>query len=83
MALELFDVSMKYEIDFGSPTWKAIHAYAQAELDRLRLENDRASLDATQTAALRGRIAAFKDLLALAAKPAPEESVDVGGHYGL
>lgn len=56
------------EIDFDSDAWKTIEAHARKQLDELRLSNDKASLDATATSVLRGRIAAWKDLLELPAK---------------
>ena len=76
--LELFNV-LEPEIEIGSPTWKAIQAFAQKRLSELRAENDRTSLDATQTAVIRGRIASLKDLLALPEKAAPEVRAGEGG----
>lgn len=59
-------------IDFHSPTWRAIADKAQAQLDTLRVKNDSPALDAIRTAETRGRIAAWKELLAMADdKPAP------------
>lgn len=61
-------------IDFTSPTWRAIQAMANQKLQELREQNDSPSLDATATANKRGRIAAWKELLALAEpKPTPEQ----------
>lgn len=40
-----------------SPVWLAIKAHLESRLERLRLMNDNESLDAIQTAAIRGRIA--------------------------
>lgn len=56
------------EIDFRSETWRAIRAHAQKQLDELRLRNDAPS-DAMTTAGTRGRIAVWKELLAM-----PEEA---------
>lgn len=51
-------------IDVQSTTWRVIDAWLQRELANAREHNDR-ELDPAQTAALRGRIAALKDLMAL------------------
>ena len=66
-------------IDFTSPTWRAVEQFAQHRLDTLREKNDSPSMDAIRTAELRGRIAAWKDLLALA-NPAPAPIADAGGY---
>jgi len=66
-------------LDFTSPTWRAIEHTAQVRIATLREKNDSPSMDATRTAELRGRIAAWKDLLALA-NPAPTQTVDAGGY---
>jgi hypothetical protein len=66
-------------IDLTSPTWRAIEQMAQKEIDTLRTRNDNFSMDALHTAELRGRIAAWKKLLALA-NPAPAPTVDAGGY---
>ncbi len=66
-------------IDLTSPTWRAIERTAQEQIDTLRVKNDSPSMDALRTAELRGRIAAWKELLALA-KPAPAPTVDAGGY---
>ena len=61
-------------IDFTSPTWHAIQALAAQKVAQLREQNDSPTLDAVATANKRGRIAAWKELLALAEpKPAPEQ----------
>lgn len=65
-------------LDFISPTWHAIEQLAQAQLATLREKNDSPTLDATRTAEVRGRIAAWKELLALAEQPAPVQPADVG-----
>lgn len=66
-------------IDFTSPTWRTVEQFAQGRLDTLREKNDSPSMDAIRTAELRGRIAAWKDLLALA-NPAPAHTADAGGY---
>lgn len=64
----------KAAIDFTSPTWHAIQAMATTKLQELREQNDSQALDATATALKRGRIAAWKELLALAdPQPTPEQ----------
>lgn len=61
-------------IDFTSPTWHAIQAMATIKLQELREQNDSQALDANATANKRGRIAVWKELLALAdPKPTPEQ----------
>jgi len=69
---------VKPEIEPKSPTWKAVEAYANERLNRLRLQNDSAALDQVETANIRGRIAALKELLALT--QAPADVADEGGH---
>ena len=66
-------------IDFTSQTWRALEQHALARISTLREKNDSPSMDAIRTAELRGRIAAWKDLLALA-NPAPAPTVDAGGY---
>lgn len=66
-------------IDFNSPTWRAVSAHAQERIASLREKNDSPSMDAIRTAETRGRIAAWKELLALD-KPAPATTADVGGY---
>lgn len=51
-------------IDVQSLTWRTVAAHLERELADAREMNDRA-LDAAETAQLRGRIAAIKDLLHL------------------
>lgn len=62
---------MALEIDFRSETWRALEEMATAKLEDLRRKND-GQLDVVQTAHLRGRIAATKELLTLA-HPAPAQ----------
>lgn len=68
---------MTQPLDFASPTWKALAAQAEQELTVLREKNDSASLDAIRTAELRGRIAVWKELLALPEKANLANSVTV------
>ena len=65
--------------DFTSPTWRAIEQVAQSRIALLREKNDSPSMDALRTAETRGRIAAWKELLALA-NPAPAPTADAGGY---
>ncbi len=65
--------------DFNSPTWRAIEQVAQSRIAMLREKNDSPSMDALRTAETRGRIAAWKELLALA-NPAPAPTADAGGY---
>lgn len=67
-------------IDTTSPTWRFIQQHADTELQALRQKNDSPVLDAIATAELRGRIAAWRSLLALVNKPDPDLSADVGGY---
>ncbi|WP_284335428.1 hypothetical protein [Comamonas sp. NoAH] len=68
---------MTQPLDFSSPTWKAIAAKAGEQLCVLREKNDSASMDAIRTAELRGRIAVWKELLALPEKVNPAHNVTV------
>lgn len=68
---------MTQPLDFSSPTWKAIAAKAAEQLRVLREKNDSASMDAIRTAELRGRIAVWKELLALPEKTNPAHNVTV------
>ena len=64
----------KPAIDFASPTWHAVQALAAQKVAQLREQNDSPTLDAVATANKRGRIAAWKEVLALAGpRPAPEQ----------
>lgn len=63
-------------LDFTSPTWRTLSEHAHQQIAVLREKNDSTSLDALRTAELRGRIAIWKDLLALAT-PAPVTLADV------
>jgi len=66
-------------LDLTSPTWRSIEQLAQDRITTLREKNDSPSMDALRTAELRGRIATWKELLALA-NPAPAPVVDAGGY---
>lgn len=70
---------MSKELEFTSQTWRALEHHAQQQIATLREKNDSPSMDALRTAETRGRIAAWKELLALA-KPAPAQPADVGGY---
>lgn len=70
---------MKDGLDFTSPTWRALEQHAQQQIATLREKNDSPSMDAMRTAETRGRIAAWKELLALA-NPAPAQTADAGGY---
>lgn len=64
-------------LDITSQTWRAVEAHAKAQLTTLREKNDSPTMDVIRTADLRGRIAAWKELLALATAPA--QPADIGG----
>lgn len=66
-------------LDFHSPTWRALERHAEQQIATLRERNDSPSMDALRTADTRGRIAAWKELLALA-QPAPVQTADVGSY---
>lgn len=70
---------MKKDLDFTSSTWRALVQHARQQIDTLREKNDSPSMDAIRTAELRGRIAAWKELLALDT-PAPAQLADVDGY---
>lgn len=61
---------MKHEIDFTSPTWRAIEAMAEKRVATLREANDSFQSTEQQTAIRRGQIAVWKEVLALAKAPA-------------
>lgn len=52
--------------DLASPTWRKLREHIEAKRDTARRLNDDIRKDAIETAFLRGRLSAFKDLLALA-----------------
>lgn len=71
----------KQAVDISSQTWRVVQQFAEGQIAILREKNDSPVLDAIATAEMRGRIAAFKSLLALANKPDPELSTNVGPTY--
>ena len=79
MAPQAKDTGGMKGLDFTSTTWRVIEHTAQERIATLREKNDSPSMDALRTAELRGRIAAWKDLLALA-NQAPAPTVDAGGY---
>ena len=73
---------MTHGLDTQSPTWRAIEQYAQRQVAGLREKNDGFSQDAIATAALRGRIAVWKEVLALGHAPNPAIPADDGAASG-
>lgn len=67
-------------IDTQSRTWLVVKSHLQERLARCREKNDSAGLTEAETAALRGEIAAIKNLLDLPRLVAPVELDDPG--YG-
>jgi hypothetical protein len=66
-------------IDFGSSTWHSLKAHLENQLQFAREKND-SKLSPDETAELRGRIAAIKELLALPrASSAQEELTKMAG----
>lgn len=53
------------EIDRHSGTWIFVEAWASEQIKKLREKNDSANLSDVQTAVLRGKIKAMKELLDL------------------
>jgi hypothetical protein len=58
------------QINFHGPEWQALAAWATAERERLRGQNDNVDLSPEHTAALRGELRFIKKLLALPEKAA-------------
>lgn len=56
--------------DLASPTWRKLKTHMEARRDELRTRNDNTALDQVATAALRGEIKAYRNLLALGS-PSP------------
>ena len=52
-----------------SPIWQVVTDHLEARLMRLRVMNENESLDAVQTASIRGRIAEVKGLLSIGEDP--------------
>lgn len=59
----------------GELTWTKLLRHLDSEISRLRELNDDVALDATKTAALRGRIQALKDLRDLPATEAHRQAI--------
>jgi len=62
------------KIDLGSETWIFVNRWATDELRKLRESNDNEKLDASKTAAIRGKIAQVKKIIALP-EPAKERNL--------
>ena len=72
---------MTHGLDPQSPTWHAIEQHAQRQVAGLREKNDGFSQDAIATATLRGRIAVWKEGLAVG-QPNPAMPADDGAASG-
>lgn len=57
---------MAARIDPHSPTWRAVRAHVEAEIARQSRRLEVPTMDATQTALLRGNLQALRELLQLA-----------------
>ena len=57
--------------DFSTPTWRRLTQHLEARLQALRERNDSTSNDQNKTAAIRGQIAAVKEILALQVSASP------------
>lgn len=57
-------------MDFTSDAWQVIARYVQKQLDIERARNDAKEMDIADTNYTRGKIAAYKALLALPRQPA-------------
>lgn len=64
-------------LELEPQAWRELEAYLSEQLSKWRTQNDSIGLDPIKTSELRGRIAAFKELLALN-KKAPAIDADVG-----
>jgi len=53
------------ELDKHSSTWRFVEDWANSQIKAIREKNDNTSLTEAQTAVLRGKIKAYRDLLAL------------------
>ena len=58
-------------LDASSETWNYIRMWARDRLQQAREDNDAISLNDIQTAALRGKIEAYREIMDLS-KPAPD-----------
>lgn len=56
-------------IDRGSDTWRAIEAFAKADIEKSRVIIERAGTGRADTENARGRISALRDLLKQAEPP--------------
>lgn len=53
------------ELDKYSPTWLFVETWAKEQIQRLREKNDSPNMNDAQTAVIRGKIKAYKELLDL------------------
>lgn len=53
------------ELDKYSGTWKFVEAWANEQIQKLREKNDNTNLTEVQTAAIRGKIKAYRELVDL------------------
>ena len=63
-------------ITFTDATWKYVEAWANKQIKDCREQNDNATITEQKTAALRGKIAALKELLALPRISASQAQMD-------
>ncbi len=61
----LEETGSKPEIDFNSATWKKMENILLSSIQAARVDNDSLHLNEQKTAVVRGKIRAYKDLLAL------------------
>lgn len=61
---------------FTDPTWRFVEDWANKELKKCRERNDDANMSEQKTAALRGKISALKELLALPRVSASQAHTD-------
>lgn len=66
---KLILMEMEPNIDFDSPTWRALRGYCENELAICRIKND-AMLSEEETAKVRGVISFIKKVLGLETAPA-------------
>ncbi len=66
--------------DFQGETWDRLRQHLETELAKLRAANDNETLDAVQTALLRGEIRRVKNLLALPARPGKPPPITLMGN---
>ena len=58
------------EFDPLSPTWRHVAEYCERQIEALRTKNESMALSETDTAAIRGKIKAYKAIMNMAGKPA-------------